>query len=137
MTDKRILQYDWGKIASNFKILDSNVHSCVMTIYWYFYHFFTPRQKLSINIVLSLPYNQKKIGKKLLNIFRNLFLHYISCAAIWILNFKNCSKLNAKCWRHIRSIYHPKPRSKNHPWSIVTLSINVWPSSLWLLSLPL
>ena len=102
---------------------------------------FSPQDKNFLSILpchfLPIKKKKKKIGKKLLNIFRNLFLHYISCTVIWILNFKNCSKLIAKCWRHVRSIYHPKPRSKNHPWSIVTLAINVWPSSLWLLSLPL
>ena len=77
---------------------------------------FSPQDKNSLSILSCHFLPIKKIGKKLLNIFRNLFLQYISCTVIWILNFKNCSKLIAKCWRHVRSIYYPKPRSKNHPW---------------------
>ena len=43
---KRIFSKDWREnIASNFKILDSNVHSSVLTVYWYFYHFFLPETK--------------------------------------------------------------------------------------------
>ena len=47
---------------------------------------------------------------------RKATAQYISWTAIWILNFKNCSKLIAKCWQHVRLIYYPKPRSKSHPW---------------------
>ena len=87
-------------------------------VWWQFIdistNFFSPRQKLSINIVLSLL--SKKKEKKILNLFRNLIVQYIWCIVIWILNFKNCSKLIVKCWRHVRLIYYPKPRSKNHPW---------------------
>ena len=103
--------------------------------------FFSPRQTKNFLSVLSCHFfPKKKIGKKHLNIFRNLFLQYISCTVIWLLHFKNCSRLIAKCWRHVRSIYYPKTRSKNHPWiqwCIVIWAINVWSSSLWLLSLPL
>ena len=77
---------------------------------------FSAQDKNSLSILSCHFLSIKKIRKKLLNIFRNLFLQYISCTVIWILNFKNCSKLIAKCWRHVRSIYYPKPRSKNHPW---------------------
>ena len=49
------------------------------------------------------------------NFSKSIFAIYLM-QVIWVLNFKNRSKLIAKSWRHVRSIYYPKPRSKNHPW---------------------
>ena len=77
---------------------------------------FSSQDKTSLSILSCHFLSIKKIRKNSLNIFRNLFLQYILCTFIWVLNFKNWSKLIAKCWGHVRSIYYPKSISKNHPW---------------------
>ena len=118
------LKYDWKMNSAIW--LRKNCKQLQNIGQWYslmchdnlliFLPIFSAQDKNSLSILSCHFLSIKKIRKKLLNIFRNLFLQYISCTVIWILNFKNCSKLNAKCWQHVRSIYYQKPRSKNHPW---------------------
>ena len=48
---------------------------------------YSPQDKNSLSILSCHFIPIQKIEKKLLNIFRNLFLQYISCTLIWICQF--------------------------------------------------
>ena len=100
---KRIFSKDLSrKIASNFKIVDSNVHSSVMTIYRYFYQFFLPNTKTIYQYCLVTSFQLKKNREKALKRFQK------SIFPICLMH----SYLNCK----FQKFKNPKPRSQKHPW---------------------